>query len=915
MAPILAQGCVFYIGSVRHLLALAILVQMPMWAQLTTGTLAGTLRAPDGHILAGESVLITGPARFHITVRTDSKGAFAVTLPYGRYRLPWGDTVFVAPLQTTNIDVSPSAPATGYPEGFSLAGLLMSREVSTVTQPLDFTGENDNRLAVESQRGFSWTETQFKLQGMDATDSYQPGFPLIFPDVGAVDQVVVRSESSQVDVFLTEARGAWHGSISTSDTGSPLSSSNLPQPADRGSIQQAQQFQWFTRDRADVGGPLTKWADIYASGSGQWASQAEPLDAPGTDQRSRLPFGNARGQVRAGASDLIDALYSGSRIDLSDGGVPAGIEALAGNRMMPSFVLPGGFQGQSEVDHLDFVQAGWTHLFPTASGLGTIEARYQYSAAHLDTSTPSLGESIIELVGGAVSGAPPLANLAVRTRHQIAAAWQPAPLHFGGVRHQIVAGGGWKTSQPRNRFRAPSDMNLITADGAPAFVAELNTPADSRELVQSFSAYAADHITLGSISVDVGALADFSRGSLAAQSSAAGFFAPARTFAPQSDLIVWNNVAPRAGFAWRIPHAHGFTLRASYLRLDVPLAGRYLDYGNPNSLGGNVYKWITSDVSAPFEPSQVGALLSRFGGPYSSISPSLERPYSDTFDIGAEMPFAHRSTAGIHLFRRDDRNRLAAIDTGVPAAAFTPVSILDPGPDGIPATFDDRQLTVYAQNAATLGQDRYLLTNPPGLSERNEGLLAEAATEWRGLALHASFLAEKSYGPTNAGDAFYQNDPGVVGALFLDPNTLIYAAGQSFVDRAFVGKAQASYRLPSGWSGIEIVTVADYMDGLPFARQLLVTGLPQGPFLLATTPRGSVGGGNRSQYVINWNLRLSREFTLPSGTLAVKADMLNVSNAAQRPQEDDVSGPAFNMRLPVAIEAPRLVRIGVGYRF
>jgi hypothetical protein len=908
---------------VRHFLALAILVQMPMWAQLTTGTLTGTLRAPDGHILAGESVLITGPAGFHVTVRTDSKGAFAVTLPYGRYRLPCGDTIFVAPWQTTNIDVTRSAQPARYPEGFSLAGLLLSREPSTVTQPLDFTGENDNRLAIESQRGFSWTETQFKLQGMDATDSYQPGFPLIFPDVEAIDQVVVRSESSKIGVFLTEARGAWHGSLSTADTGTPFSSTNLPQPADRGLVQQAQEFQWFTRDRAEIGGPLAKWADIYASASGQRASQAEPLDAPGTDQRSRLLFGNARGRIRAGASDLVDALYSGSRIDLSDGGVPDGMEALTGNRMMPSFVLPGGFQGQSEVDHLDFVQAGWTHLFPMASGLGTIEVRYQYSTAHLDTSTPSLGESVIELMGGAVSSAPPLANLAVRTRHQIAAAWQPAPLHLGGVRHQIVAGGGWKTSQPRNRFRAPSDMNLITADGAPAFVVELNTPADSRELVQSFSGYFADHITLGSISVEVGALADFSRGSLAAQSSAAGFFAPARTFAPQSGLIVWNNVAPHAGLAWQIPHAHGFTLRASYLRLDVPLAGRYLDYGNPNSLGGSVYQWITPgitpgitpDVNAPFEPSQVGALLSRFGGPYSSIPPSLARPYSDTFDIGAEMPLAHRSTASIHLFRRDDRNRIAAIDTGVPAAAFTPVSILDPGPDGIPGTFDDQQLTVYAQNPATLGQDRYLLTNPPGLSERNEGLLAEAGTEWRGLTLRASFVAEKSYGPTNPGDAFYQNDPGVVGGLFLDPNTLIHAAGQSFVDRAFVGKAQASYRLPSGWSGIEIATVADYLDGLPFARQLLVTGLPQGPFLVAATPRGSVGAGNRSQYVINWNLRLSREFALSAGTLAVKADVLNVSNAAQRLQEEDVSGPAFNMRLPVAIEAPRLVRIGVGYRF
>ena len=101
-------------------------------------------------------------------------------------------------------------------------------------------------------------------------------------------------------------------------------------------------------------------------------------------------------------------------------------------------------------------------------------------------------------------------------------------------------------------------------------------------------------------------------------------------------------------------------------------------------------------------------------------------PYSDEFDIGAEFRLAPRSVASIHLFRRDDKDRIAAIDTGVPAQAFTPVSILDPGPDGIPGTFDDQRLTVYAQNPATLGQDRYLLTNPAGLRMLNTGLVAEA---------------------------------------------------------------------------------------------------------------------------------------------------------------------------------------------
>ncbi len=868
-----------------------LLAATTLWAQLTTGALEGTLRAADGHPLVYSPILITGGAGFHAVIHSNANGEFAVTLPYGRYSVA-GVTVFVAPQQTTHVDlpagnISPHS----YPEAFSLSALLFSREPSIVTEPLDFTGLSDNRLAVMSQGGASWTETQYKFQGMDATDSYQPGHPLIFPDVQALEEVVVRRAftGTEAGVFLSEPGSRWRGALSTANTGVALSSSNLPAPASRGEVQQAERFRWFTRDRLEIGGPLTKWADIYASGSGQWASQTEPLAAAGTDQRSRLLFGNARGRVLAGAHDSFDALYSGSRIDLSDGGVPAGLEALTGNRMMPSFVLPGGFPGEPETDHLDFVQVGWTHLASAASGLGVLQVRYQYSTAHLDTDTPPNGESSIELLGGQVSGAPPLANLATRPRHQFAGAWQPGVLRAIGTRHRIAAGGGWELSAIRNRFSTPFARNLITADGVPAFLVEFNTPLDSRERVRSFSTFITDHVDLTrSLSLDLSASADFSRGWLPGQ----------------PDLIVWNNLAPHAGFAWQVPNSHGLVFRGAYFREYAPLAGRYLDFGDPNSLGGSVY-----------QPGDPGSLLLRFGGPYSSISPVLRRPYSDEFDIGAEFSPVPGTTAGVHLFRRDEKDRLAAMDNGVPASAFTPVSILDPGPDGIAGTFDDRQLTVYSQNPDTLGQDRYLLTNPAGLRMLNAGVVAEAGTQWRRLSLHASFAAEKSYGPTNPGDGVYENDPGVVGALFQDPNTAINATGRSFMDRAYIGKIQASYRLSRAWGGIELSSVAVYLDGLAFARQLLVTGLPQGPFLVATTVRGSPNGGNRSQYVVDWNLRLSRQFGLAGGKFTVSADVLNVTNAAQRLQEDDLSGPSFNLRLPVAIEPPRFVRLGFRYDF
>ncbi len=818
-------------ATLRPAICLTLLLPALLFAQLATGFLEGTLPVP-----AGTAIVITRGIGFFASVSADARGHFAIALPAGRYAVSIGMRGAISIQVTANetarldLDALPPPPEPAYPEG-------ISRESATVTQPLNFGGLSDNRLAVQSQGAASWTDTRYTLNGMDASDSYQPGRPAILPGVEA-----------------KEPGESWHGALSTANTASFLASAYLPVPAERGIVQQSERFTSFTRDRIEAGGPLASWADLIASVAGQWSAQTVPLAPSGSQQHSRLLFEDARGRIRAGSRDQIDALYSGSSMHLSGWGEPAGFEAFAGGRMMPQFPLPGGFAGESELDRFDFLQTGWRHQLSR----GLFQVRYGYSAADLDT-TGSGNQSSIELLGGAVTGAPPLANLATRTRHGV-----ESVLAIATARHHVAAGAGFETSATRNRFTAPSGTDLITVAGAPAFTVQFNTPTDTRERVQSFHGTLADRWTVApALSLDAALTADFAR----------------------SSQIAWDSVAPRAGLEWRVPHARGLVLHGAFSRTYAPLAGRYLDFGNPNSLGGNVYLYQ-------------GPLVARFGGPYSSIDPSLRRPYFDELDVGARIAPIARLWASIRLFRRDEKQRLAAVNVGVPAEDFTPVAV--------------QQLTVFQQNPATFGQDRYLLTNPPGLREQNSGLVAELGDRWRSFVLHLSFAAEKSYGPTNPGDAVFENDAGVVGALFADPNTTIHDAGRSFLDRAYVARLQAAYRLPAG---IELASTADYLDGLPFARQLLVMGLSQGPIVVAATVRGSPEGGNRSQYVANWNLRLDRAFRLPAGRITFAIDIFNVTNAAKRLQESDLSSPAFNLRLPVAIQPPRFARIEVCYEF
>ncbi|HEX4771635.1 MAG TPA: TonB-dependent receptor [Bryobacteraceae bacterium] len=921
--------------------------------------MAGTVVNGNGLPVSGVTVRLTGhPTTFRAQVSTNARGEFQFVLPYGDYEIS-AESVPTVPLHVYALrvtylslvigSVSTGSAATNYrssealhafeswrvtsssadiyPNSYSLAGLLLSREPAAVTQPLDFTGLNNMRLALEAPRAFTWTGTLYQLQGMNATDPYQPGRSLLLQDLCSIDEIAVDNGvaagtsaafGSTVNIFSAQAGASWHGSLFTADTGSAFASDNLPSSATRNDLQQTQRFLWFTRDNLQVGGPIGKRADIYASGTGQWSSQTIPVARPGQDQMSRLLFGNVRGRIQATPKDHIDFQFTGLRINLSDWGEPTGIEALLARRAAPSFDTSFGFSGLGETNHLDFLQTGWTRQTGDTSRSGAIQVRYQFSTAHFDTRLGSMSgaQSSTDLLGGAVTGPAPLNNLAVRTRQAIEALFDPGAVQLDRSIHRFSFGGGWTYSKVQNRLGAPSDLNLITSAGAPAYVLELNTPLDSHQQIRNGTFFAQDEVKLTSwLAVNAGLLADFSRGSLPNQSSPLGSFVPARTFISRGDLISWNSAAPSAGVALAVPRFRRIVLRAGYRRSYQPLAGRYLDYGNPNSLGGLEYQWKDLNADGRFEPGEQGTLLSRFGGPYSSISPSLHRPYADEFDVGATASLPLQSFASLQLYRRDDKARIALINTGVPPSSFTPVSILDPGPDGIPGTADDQHLTVYQQNSTTLGQDIFLLTNPRDLRMQYQGFTAQVATQHRFIYFHASFTAEKSFGPTNPGDGVLENDPGVIGALYQDPNTSINAAGRDFFDRAYLGKVETISHLPAWLGSFDVADTVDYLDGLVFARRLLVTGLSQGPFLVDTTVRGSPEGGNRAEFVLNWNLRLARRFHLPFGQLITGFDLLNVTNVANRIQESYVSSKAFNERLPLAVQTPRILRISLQYQF
>jgi len=809
-----------------------------------------------------------------------------------------------------------SSPEPRLSDALGTAELLLMKWPAVVTSPLDFGQLARQKLPVFSLEGMSWTVNRFTVEGMTATDPYQPGHPVVLPDPGGSSEVRLFGSAPTLSYTFRQPVEAWHGSGTFFATGGSLFSNNLPAPDRQTRLRTSDHFHRFVHANAQAGGKVTPWLDVMFSGSGRWATETPPpADTIPRDLKSWDLYTTMRASIHPDAANNFDVLIVGARANVSGWSLPEALEALNGRRMAPPILPQSDLR---EEDHLDFVQLGWTRRLLG----GEFQLRYGYTTTHSDTVADKnlpptyleiairhLEISYSEMTSGATHGGPLLQTQAVKPQHEGLAVWRRSNLQHGGVSHGLTLTATVGRSMANNRFLNPSAVNAITADGQPATTVLFRTPRHTFADVGHFTLGVDDQIRLGkSLSLDLGLSFAAWNGSLPAQgppTDGREFQFPAR-----HGLVSWRNATPQAAIAWQPRAPSPLVLRAGYARFFYPLAGRYLDFGNLNGLSGDEYRWEDFNHDGTFYYDEATVLLRRFGGAVSEIDPNLKPPHVDEFSVSAEWKLAGGFFTRVRAYRRIERDRIAALNTGVPFSVYRPFTILDPGPDGRSGTSDDRTLAVFEQNPGTFGQDHFLLTNP-GLRMDQRGVVAEGGFNRRVLSMQASFYAGKSWGPTNPGNEIWENDSGVVGSLYGDPNTLLNASGSPAMDRRFAGKLWVYFPVPRRFGKLEIMNTAVFLGGFPYARRMLVTGLAQGPFMVDATPRGGPQG-HRTDPVYNWNLRVSRTFL---GRLRVSAEVFNLLNLGASQRVADQAGAQFLQNVPLEIQPPRFVRGGISWEF
>jgi hypothetical protein len=749
-----------------------------------------------------------------------------------------------------------------------------------------------------SMHGASWTQNAFLLDGIDFTDPLAGGQPLLLPDIDFLEPVEITSvlapvESAAPGVTMTltprDPARSWRGTVQGYGLGLGLQSgapSSLPPFIARfGSLADAS---------AVVGGPIAGerlrllLAGHFARGRRLERSDPVPLEA-------RLASGAARLIYQPDDRDTLRLLVTAQAVE----------RPLAARARV--FGEPAQEQADAFGSVLRWTRAG-TRTTASVSG-GFWSGRFEPTVEGREASRP-----VERLLDGPV---PALVFPASSRRSTWTVDGSLAMLEsaLGGLSHAprfgVTLRRAWVREAP-----GPDDPIPETVDGGPARVWEYEWAGpESRRHVLDFAAWAADRLTWSDrLVVDAGLR--FERTSGAATGASPG--------------VSWTALLPRLSARWRVADAGRLTLFAGWGEYQHRLLLGHLAFGDPNSPHASVYRWTDVNGDGLYDPGERGTLVARegpgAGGSLAMVRSGLRPPRTRELVGGIETTTGRGIVFRLVGVDRRERDLLEAVNVGVPPSGYTVHYIPDPAGD-IVGPQDDQLLPVFDRRPETFGLDRYILTNPAGhtglhqsLEIRVEKLLGE---RWMLLAGATASRTEIRGG--NRGFRVMENDQGVVGELFDNPNADTYSRGRGYFDRAFTIKVATAWRPGGDW---RLGLLARYQDGQPFGRLVVVPDLAQGAEPIPATTRGQHLGriqstdpegrpltaeGHRFTFTLTVDARIEKGLRIGAARLGLVAEVFNLLGTRNEVEEDPVWGPTF--RVPTAIQPPRLFRFGARFDF
>jgi hypothetical protein len=793
----------------------------------------------------------------------------------------------------------------GFPMAHNVWSLVENLDLSATTNRIDVGGLASGLPALFSARGgTSWTQTSYGLNGLDVTDPYSPGRPLLYPDFYSLSYTQLSnagassatlSPGGRFNLLTPEGTDSFHGGASVFYLNHSLQSSNISPELRLEGLAESHGFHYMLDGNLWASGPLVpEKLHFYVSASAFDLSR-DPAEFTEYDD-SRLLSGTLGLSYRLG-SGRLRFIWTGQNVTFDSYGA---------DRAVP-------FNTTSIRDERFSVAQLLGEFHPTPQHYLKLGLAFAQGNVRSDFQEDGLGPHGRDLFTDQLFGAAPLAEEDQRRTLTLSLSGDLWLDGFLGAQHRVRYGLSWRNAGASSQKDIQENLHYRLWDGQAMEVVFYNTPLAHYESGRDISLFVQDSITFANfVTLIAGGNLTFSRAWVPDQSEAYSQTPSAGSPPAETNQISWLNLAPRLGIVIPLTPGRGAALKIFFARYYYTLPLSHLSYGNPNALSGLVYSWEDKNGDGEFHASETGALRRR-EGPYNSlIDPALKRPRTDEYGISFVTGFGQSWSLTLSGFARSTKNLVNTLNVGVPFDTYLPEYHIDIGDDRVPNTYDDLVFTVFNQNPDTLGEDFYWLTNMESDTRKTIYYGADFTIIKRfggSLTFFLSLTATQADGDTNPGNTEFQNDDGVVGSLFNDPNSLINARGRVRFDRAYTGRLGINYQAP--W-GIRCACLIKYYDGQPYARKIVIQGFNQGPFFIHANPRGM----SRYEYNRTIDVRIEKMFRLgESSHLRIILDGFNILNRGFATEENVWTRPEYPERHATEIQSPRVFRIGLAFEF
>ncbi len=492
--------------------------------------------------------------------------------------------------------------------------------------------------------------------------------------------------------------------------------------------------------------------------------------------------------------------------------------------------------------------------------------------------------------------------------------------------HNFKAGGEWfRETFTYERGTGgvdgvfPGDVLHVLNNGAPAEVLLFQTPSISEQGLRTTGFYLQDTWRMTSrLTMNVGLRFDRYRSFLPEQEGPSGgrFTAATPTHYDEvSDVKTFSHPVPRIGLIFDVTGEGRTVIKANYATYFWNPGTDISNNLNPNSQDYYTRRaWTDRDNDLLYDAGEEGNISQSFGGVGTTqLDPDLDNTHTTEISAWAEHElFPGVGLQGGYVYRQIDDFRVR-VNVNRPMSAYNvPITLRDPGPDGVFGNADDGpnfaafNLSAAALAAPVVNQ----LTNLDGKGEYQTvefGINKRQTGRW---SLAASM--SKRWNKDHATAYFGQNLRTVVTPS--TPNDLINTDGGQFVFSMWTAKINGSYELP--WQ-IRVTPALRFQSGQPFGRTVNATaaygiggtgGINYGS---ARILREEIGTRTQDDIMI-FDFRAEKYFgVLGTRRLGVFFDVYNLTNSDAYQNITWNSGSTFE--LPSLIVPPTIARFGMKF--